>query len=397
MLKNNDEVNNHLLSFVWLMLFIMPNNMMFYIFVPVAFIVLYRLTDYLPKTIFLGLLIGCLSFNLLCNLSEDYLLWKDKFRVIVLILLFISFARLKGEKILKQYIYVAILFLVLTQMSFAFNISFITDIVKTFYAEGSEYAERKLTNYYSYDLANYGIARLGGIFFNPNQYARNLELIFITLLCESKQFRRLDFFILIPIIIFSILATGSRTSLIVLIIIIIMHFYSTKIITVRNFFIIGLIAGILIPYLMANTNLGDFRSLKIDEGMDNSFGIKLQLLSMYFKSIVDPMTLIIGNISYDILIYKYGIQIIGTDFDIGNIIILYGFSFFILYTIFCIIIYKKMLPQYRIVFCILIWMFSSSIICSYRMAPSFILILGLYYRRSLIEKSKCLIKNTLAH
>ncbi len=52
----------------------------------------------------------------------------------------------------------------------------------------------------------------------------------------------------------------------------------------------------------------------------------------------------------------------GMDFEIGNLILYYGILFFITIFIFYLKIYKKMSPKYRVVFTILLWMFSSSLL-----------------------------------
>lgn len=380
-----ENINNHLLSFVWLMLFIMPNNLLFFGFVPIAFSLLYKRNVrkvVVAKYIVISLLITSTLF-----LAEHYITSKDIIRVAVLMLIFFNFGQLKGKKILKSYIYIGLFYLIISQFAGLFNVTYIYDIIRSYYASGLDDVEAVLLRSENFNIIDFGTTRLGGIYFNPNQYARNLQIMYITMLCESKQFSKKEFIIISPIVLLSIFATGSRTSLVVMIFICILYLYFTKKLSLKNIALISIIGTVLVVYLLINTNFQDFRVLKLDEGLDNSLGVKIKLMFSYINDISNPFILLFGNLSFGALTTGSNLYA-GTDSDIGNILIMYGLVFYVLFIFFCILVYKKTLPKYRVIFCILLWMLSSSIICSYRMSAMFLLVLGLYYYRSLIEKNE---------
>ena len=367
----------------------MPNNTAFYIFVPLSFMLLYQFKDKVKINIapLLIVIISCLVLSFMINSGQNYILNKDYLRLISIVIFIITFAKLRGDKILKLYIWIAAIFVIITQFAFFLKLTSIANIIEKYYVI-NEYAETTFSRFETFQIEEFGINRLGGIYFNPNQCARYLELILITFLCEIKQFKKKELAILLPLIVFSIIATGSRTAFLVLFVIYFAYLYLKKELTKKNVFRIGLVSIIIIIiYLLSNYNISEYRMLKIDEGMGNSFGIKVGLLIEYLTVNNSIIALCFGNLSPEILTVKYKMLVPGTDFDIGDIFVIYGVVFFILFIGLCGVVYKRMANQYRCFFVILLWMFSSSIICNYRTAPIFFLMMGLYYRRSLIENS----------
>lgn len=382
---NNLKISDHLLSITWLLLLILPNNNLLFFFVPISFILLLKFNNSskYKLDVLIILMIVSLIITLFLNYGKSYAIIKDVFRVIALIIILTSFARLKGGVIIKQYIVIAALFLIISQFAFALKITPIMDLIKTYYPmedEGNLYI--RLENY---SFSNFGIQRLGGIYYNPNQYARYIELVLIALLCEFRQFRRTELLIIFPLIVLSIAATGSRTSFLVFLFILLFFLYFNKLFTPKKIILLSVATLGVLSYLIISTNFADLRMLKVSEGLDSSFNTKLNVLMDYFAENISILSLLFGNISGMVLIIKYNIGILGTDFDIGNIIVYYGFVFLIILGIFLTKVYKKYSNKYKIIFPILLWMFSSAIITNYRTAPIFFLMLGLYYRRSLIE------------
>ena len=380
--------NNHLLSISWLFFLLFPNNNIFFVLVPIVYLLLFDNQKKIDKLTFnyilLIVMLMIVSFKL--NINELYLNLKSVARVTVLILMFFSFGRLKGNKILAPYIIIAVLFLVTSQFSGILNFSKINSLIDRFYKGGEGDSVIDINS--SFEMVYYGVQRLGGIYFNANNYAGYLELILAVLLCEIKQFSKVSLFILIPLIVFSLIATGSRTSLIVLIIMALFFLYSSKIISVKKVTIISFLTILTSTIIFFNDfrNFRNFRIFKVNEGLDNSFGVKIEILNTYLTSNPPIKKLLFGNFS-GAAIRKYtGISFIGTDFEIGNLIVYFGFIFFSVVLLFYISLFKKILPKYRVVFTILLWMFSNSILLSFRMAAIWILVLGHYYHRSIKEK-----------
>lgn len=389
-MRKINVIDNHFLSFVWLMLFIMPNNNIFYLFVPISFVILFNIRTKTNINSIITLVLLSLLITFLINIDKNYLRFKDYSRFVTLIIFVITFTKLRGSAILKPYIYFAVFFLVLSQFAFFLNISFLVDLINANYV--SELSEYKIQSYENFQISEYGLNRLGGIYFNSNQYAKFIEFILLALVFEKNQFNKNELIFLGSIIIFSIVATGSRTSFIVLISILLGYLYFNNKLNHKNVVLLITISFLLLGYLLVTTNFSEFRMFKIQEGLDNSFGIKVQLFQRYLSDVDSPLHLLFGNLSTQVLIQEYGFIVSSTDFDLGNVTISYGLVFYLLFFVFCFISYKRMLTKYRVFFIILLWMLSSTIINSYRAAPIFFLMIGLYYKRSMYEKNENNIK-----
>jgi hypothetical protein len=390
MTKTNKGINNdHFLSFIWLLFLILPNNQVFFIFVPIAFIVLFRFKNNfrLNVTLYWMILTLLLFLSVLFNINERYFDTKSASRVATLMIIFVSFGKLRGNHILSPYIYFAIGYLVISQFIYLINFTPLVSFFNNYYPfEGDRYS--KTADFLqSYTMSDYGAFRLGGIFHNSNQYARYLELILLVVFCEIRQFSKKNLIIMGSLIVFSILATGSRTAFIVLCITIIYYLYSAKQLSLSKVLSIS-IAGLgILVFIYLNTEYGEFRVFQIEEGMDDSIGVKFNLFTSYINADPTLIKLLFGNLSGNALGQAYfNNDAMGMDSEIGNLFLCYGILFFIALFIFYITIFKRYLSKYRVVFTILIWMISSSILFSYRMAPLWFLVLGLYYRRSLQEK-----------
>jgi len=378
-------INNHILSIIWLLFLILPNNQLFFFFVPLAYIVLFNFKSEvkLDVTPFILGFVFLIIIIFIINLNELYINnnIKDINRLAVLALLFIAFGRVRGNAILKPYIYIAIGYLVLSQFTYILNITPLK-LLFSIYTDNKGFDLEEKNE--GITIVDYGISTLGGIFFNQNQYARYLELIMLVLMCEIKQFSKKSLMILFPVIIFSLGAAGSRTSLIVFCLAVIFYWNSAKVFSPQKTRIISILFIILFFFVYLFTDLSEMRVFKINEGMDNSFGIKVRLLMMYIDSNLNMIKILFGNGTPDAIRAITGT--IGTDWEIGNLFLMYGILFFIFLFLFYFYLFKRYLPKYRVIFTILFWMFSSSIISSYRMAALWMLVLGLYYHRSLAEK-----------
>lgn len=373
------KYKNHLLSLVWLLLLILPTNQFFYLFVPVSILLLYDSKKTIRSSLLYLIiaLILLMTISFIVNIEEFYVSTKDVLRVLALIVLFISFGRLKGNFILAPYIVIAILFIVASQILYALDIPFVNLVINNYYLPSEE-----LQKNYEFSMSDFGQIRLGGIYGNSNNYAGYIELVLVLLIIEKRQFKKIHFYVLVGLIIYSIIATGSRTSLIVLVAIIMHYIY---IYNRKSFNSIGLSITVVLIITFIVSQYVDFYSLRvfrIDEGVNDSLGYKVDLLIKYLNQDLPTSRILFGSFSGSVMT-KYSITTFpGTDFEIGNSILMFGFIFFITLFFFYLTIFKHLLPQYRILYTILLWMFSNSILFSYRMAAVWIMVLSLYYYRS---------------
>lgn len=386
-LNNTSSKGDHLLSIIWLFLLIIPNGMFLYIFAPLSFILLIdRNAISKSKSLTIIILLISISFLISCifAVNETFVAGRDYLRVVSLFLYFVIFTIMRGTRILKPYIIIAIALLFTSQLIFLFNIQPLMYLFFNIYPPTEEYMSNGIIDsLLNVDIKSIESYRLGGMFYNPNNFASFMELILITLLCETKQFKKSWLLIFIGIIAVSIILTGSRTALIVFAAIILAYLYLSKILSARKI----IIYSILFLVVLGLLDVSSLRAFKINEGLEDSLGTKLGILNMYLSNTYGLGEILFGNLSGQVLVDKYKVSFSGTDFDLGNILVYYGAVFYVLLISLYVTLFRKYDSKYKVVFVLLLWMFSNSILLSYRMAPLWFLVLGLYYRRSISEKS----------
>lgn len=359
----------------------MPVGNMFYIFVPLVFLCLYKKNKHCVGSIKATtlLLVFTIVISIITNINEVYISTKVLQRDVTIIILLLTFNNLRGDSILKPYIWVALIYIAISQISYAFGMPLASAFFDTVYHISDYY-----TNTVSQDISNIDSTalgktfRLGGIFYNSNNCASYICLIYGLGLSEHKQFTKKEIIIFAILCLLSLFYTGSRTSLIVFCVITITYFYLQKL----N--IIGPTIIILIVVLLLNfIDISEIRMFKIDEGMDNSFGVKINILNDYLRDCSSISDLIFGSGSTEVLISNYKMAYGGSDFEIGDIIIMFGFLFFMFYVIFTMCICKCLKREYMVIIPFLLWSLSNTVICSYRMSAVWLITIGILLRKSI--------------
>lgn len=381
---------NHILSVVWLYVAIFPTGDLFNISIPLLLLLLF---DFKSRKNIMTPLLVMLGVTLMLNVAQPYMWFKGISRLITIAVIFYTFASLKGYRILFPYILVALIYIISSQISYMYNISFLTTVFDQFYGMSDMIEEIYKIELDSVTMADVSSGRrFGGIYINPNNCASFVSVIYALGLCELYHGNQKNKFIyiFIALVAFSLLLTGSRTSFILFSIITLL-FLRNKDIGVTKFVVLG----IAILILLLVVDIGGFRAFKVGEGMDNSFGVKMRLLSQYFQECSNPLHLLFGcgDISATKLLY-HSIHD-GTDFDFGNVFITFGLFFYVLYVAFYFKIYHTLPRQDRIILLVLLWSLSNSILISFRMCPVWFISLGVLYKRAVIaKKEKNLIKSS---
>lgn len=389
MMKNN-TFWDHFLSLTWVYILIFPTGNIFNISIPILFLVLFNIKN---KTNIMMPLFVFLMVTLLLNLGQSYMWFKGISRLITMAVIFITFSSFKGSRIYFPYILFALLYIIGSQISYMYNISFLTSIFDQYYNVAD-----KVSDIYQMDLGDVTMAdvsagrRFGGIYINPNNCASFVSLIYAIGLCELnyENASKRNIYIFVALVALSFLLTGSRTSFIVFSIITVL-FLKNKGIGVSKFVVLGL--AILI--LLSQVDIGGFRAFKVGEGMDNSFGVKMFYLGKYLETCDNPIHFLFGcgDITATSVLYHSPLE--GTDFDLGNIFITFGIFFYILYIAFYFKLYKTFSKGDRIILVVLLWSLSNSILISFRMCPVWFISLGVLYKRALMaKKEKNLIKSS---
>ncbi len=384
-LSQNNNLNNHIISITWVILLLFPVGNIFYMLVPTVFMLLYnyRHQKISMVNVCSWLLIFAIFLSLILNISEPYISTKTIQRNVTLIVLLFSFTNLKIGTILKPYIWFTLIYVVISQIAFLYNITPITRIYDSIYDITGYYYEQFNMDISMINIENIGISlRLGGIFYNSNNCGEFISLIYALGLCESKQYKRVELILFCIIIFAAIFMTGSRTALLAYAAISSVYIYITK----RSLALPIILIAVTLILLNFNT-LFEFRIFKIQEGMDNSFGVKMDIIDNYLTQCNSSIDLLFGSGNTDVMSYNYGQKFLGTDCDLGDILVSYGLLFYIFYIPFYITIARSLKREYFVILLVLIWMFSNTIIFNYRMSAVWLLTLGVLYNNSLYSKT----------
>lgn len=373
---------NHIISLIWLYFMLFPTGTLFNISIPVLLLLLFdrqNRNNQILVPLFI-LLIPTLALNFM----QPYMDFKSVVRLFSFALIFLTFASYKGDRILFPYVLFAVCFILLSQISIIFSLPYLASFFDSTY----HISELALQNH-SVDMSNVEVAevavktRLGGMFINPNNCASYLSVAYAVGLCEAERDtlkQKILFYLFIAITIISTLITGSRTGFIVIAAITLYYLYS-KGYSLRRYIILGIPLALLLLYEDLS-ELSDVRAFNVSEGMEGSVSAKMSIFVNYLSKCSNPIWWLFGagDIMVTVDVYKLGME--GTDMDFGNIFIVFGFFFYVLYVSICIRIFRLLEPQYRVIMFVLLWSFSNSILISYRMCPIFFLALGLLYKRS---------------
>lgn len=293
-------------------------------------------------------------------------------RVLTLSEMLLFFPFVRNIKIRNTYLYFALLFVLFSQLSYHFNISFFVNFIDKYYPVDEEYywLQADYLIRYSNETSLFSTVRNGGIFRNANQCMRYVSLIVAIFVIENNNKSRFVSFIPFFLIAFvTALFAGSRTGFVVLLLIIVITYsITTKKFASMYFGLFTIFLGLIISISIIDfDSIGSFRLFKITEGLNDSFAIKTEVFFDYLNKIPNIMTALVGNFDERLLI-RYNPTFPIMDSEYGNLIFNYGFLFFVLLIVFYIQVYRKMDKSSRLLFVVFLWMLTSTVFLSYRMS-----------------------------
>lgn len=378
---------DHLINLVLVMFFILPQNMLFYLFVPISLLFVYdkrrRVNTIIATSLII--LIAEIVISLLVNVNTPWFNQKSVLRAIQLSLLLFCFGRLKSIRIIKGYLIFLVFYLAIFQFAYQLNLPFVGSLMNTIYPIDAEalasYSFRQEMSFS--DIGGY-TSRLGGFYYNSNNCAFFLESLLLCLVLEKNQFKASSFYIYVVILVVCIFSTGSRTSFLVLVLVAI----SAGMTSFNAKSAIGYALAIVAFFIFYNNIGSSFRIFQVSQGMDDSFSDKVAILMNYLYIQDSLIRILFGSFSTSCLPVMFGADAFaGTDFELGDIIVTYGFLWLISLIVFLAQLFFLLKKQYRCLFCILLWSFSNTIFLSYRGASVFLLILSIYYIKSQEERT----------
>ena len=304
---------------------------------------------------------------------------KSLYSSLAILIYFFCFPMVVNVSIPKIYFYFTLIFILISQIAYAFNISIMEQLLSTYYPLSEEdnagLLEQERIN--TENLLDY---RLGGLFHNANQCSRYITFLLagFIVLNSHKTIRTLLPFVIISF--YSVLLTGSRTGFVVASLIIIVYLFVDKRVALIWRLLVSAIA---ITIFIVLTWMGSdiFRGFNIEDGFSGSASVKMDTFAYYLSSEKSLLRLLLGYLDtsrFDIS--NATSYVMGKfDSDYGSIIFSYGFIGFFAILYFLFTIFKRMDRYGRLFFIVVLWMYSSSIIKSFRAIFIFMLLLSCVY------------------
>lgn len=324
------------------------------------------------------LVLAPLFLTLLINLPQGVTM-KAMISCLTIMLYFACFPMVGRVKIPNFYFYFILGVVLLSQVAYAYNIGFMERVLNTYYPI-SEEDVAAIHQQNTVNADNMLYFRLGGLFHNSNQCARYLTFLLagFMVLNSEKPIRRLLPFILVAF--YAVLLTGSRTGFVVASLVLIAYLFVDKRITSvwRTIVVIGAVAVFVVMTLLGSDT---FRGFNVIEGFGNSANLKMDTFAYYLSSENSVLRILLGYLD----VARYDISgaishVMGSfDSDYGSIIFSYGFIGFVAILVYYFTIFRKLKPEGKVIFVLLLWMYSSTIVKSFRAVFLFMLLLSVVY------------------
>jgi hypothetical protein len=218
-----------------------------------------------------------------------------------------------------------------------------------------------------------------------------VSLIFAIFLAQKREsgFKDIYSVLFLPLTFISIILTGSRTGLII---VILLTGYKIFFIQKISFFkkTVILIFSIFIIILLGSLNL---RSLDFDIGAKSSIGLKIEFLSAYLNAASESGTILsifFGNFNYlfDTKNLLGNPMLSRFDSEVGYIIYSLGLFGLISIVFFYYNLKRKTDIYYNFLLIILLWMISSTILFSLKFNLVYFIALSFSFRKHLLEKKE---------
>lgn len=308
------------------------------------------------------------------------------FRAVTYAILFICFPIAGNVKIHNVTIYGLISYLFASQLCYVLSIGPLIQYFSTTYPMDAD------TGIYSQDyLINYGagaaqfLVRLGGYLYNPNSCSRMYHMLILLIFAYNdfeNVFKSYSLVTFSGIALLGILFTGSRTGLLLYVLIILYYLYTKKQFAGKFLAVIGLLVFLYVVIFLTRTeSTGDMaRSFQLGNGLNDSFSGKIANLFEYLNGDNSLINLLFGRFNQHYM-SEY-IEASSLDSEYGIAIFAYGFiGLFIIISYFYSIV-MNMYGKYKIIYVIFLWMVSASLLFSFRTSMLFIFVVSIYYSKS---------------
>lgn len=307
---------------------------------------------------------------------------NELFRFFSLSLTFILFPIIGNVKIKNRFLFIAIGIILLSQFTYIGGINFLARIFDVLYPIGEyDYAHIAYEDGYLSSMSMFNV-RHGGLYRNANLCSQYVTLLLCVTILENWQERLSKYFLVFLLAGISIILSGSRTGFAVYAILLFFFILKRKgHKPILKFLILSIL--LLFFYFVIFYGSEQYRVFNIIEGFDNSIGTKNYVLKDYLNNENSAIKLLFGY--FDITQHS---SISGAmdyfDAELGNIIYAWGFIGLFALLLFWVFLYKYISPRYRIIFVLLLWSLSTTILYNYRASFLYLLLFSKYYTQSML-------------
>ena len=291
---------------------------------------------------------------------------------------FFCFPIVGKVKIPSFYFYLILTFILLTQLAYVMDIPVVVQFLDTYYPVSEDLEKRFEHMQNTITEENMLDFRMGGLYRNSNDCARQLTFLLAAFfaLNGEKSFRKLLPFVIICY--YAELLTGSRTGFVASSSLIIVFLFINKTVSAGwRYGLLFLAIGMFfyLPFYEPDSLRGFdvFRTGSVDK--------KKETFIYYLSSETSSFRILLGYLDasrFDISLAPERIMS-NFDSDYGSLIFTYGFIGFFAILYFFYTIFRRMDKYGRLYFIVLLWMYSSTIVKSYRGFFTFMLLLSIVY------------------
>ena len=315
-------------------------------------------------------------FALIVNMPQNVKM-KAVINAGTVLMYFLCFPIVGKVHLRNIYLKLTLGLIVLSQIVYLFHVPFLSDLLDRLYpiAEMDVHGVHSMRRYMS--LSNIMRYRLGGMYRDPNICAKSLTMLLAAYLALNygKSTRTLLPFSIVCFV--AVLVTGSRTGFAIAAAIIIAYLFLDK--RISKFWRWGAVLVALGGLVFILTSRLGMRSLNISQGFQNSASQKYLIFKDYLDHEESLFRLLTGYLDYERFIPTVVASIEKFDADVGYLIYCFGFIGFLAIIVYFYTIFRRMDAMRYIVFALLLWMLTLSIVMAYRSFFSFMLILSCVY------------------
>ncbi|WP_298418006.1 O-antigen ligase family protein [uncultured Kordia sp.] len=306
-------------------------------------------------------------------------------KMINIAILIIFFPLINGYEFKDRLIVFSVSLILFSQLAFIFNIQSVTSFIDAYYSSENfrNWGEIVLQND---TLGNRSIfdLRFGGVFRNPNQCGRMLTLMLIVYLQGKKKLVKKHYLSLL-IILCSIVLTGSRTTMIIFVLLISYFFLKEVKIKKKHLYTGISVALILVIFLGYKFNSRIFYLLSSTTAANEpgSLAVKYIFLWHYIADtfVNNILNLIFGTFNIDdIDIHVEGLKIYKFDAGVGYLLHAFGLLGLFSLLIFFLQMFVRASRSTKLFFILTIWVITSTILTNLRFSFLFMFMFGNYYK-----------------